>query len=243
MDNQEGISVGKALVYGAIIVAVTIGGSFVWQNHYVEKNMPALVKKAIQDMNPDPSKTAPVTSADHLLGSLKAPVKLIIYTDLECPYCKVFHNSVMELKDNYIKDGKIAVIYRNMPLDQLHSKARPEAIASECAAKLGGNDKYWAYVDKIFASTPSNDGLDLNLLPTFATEIGLDKTAFTSCLTDKAVAQKVIDQEKNAQEAGAQGTPYPIVMLNDEVKGALPGALPADQLKKMVDQVISGKES
>ena len=242
MENSEGnISVSKALLYGAIIIAVVIGGSFAWQKHYIEKNMPALVKKAIQDMNPDPSKTAPITAADHLLGNAKAPVKLIIYTDLECPYCKVFHNSVMELKDNYIKDGKLAIVYRNFPLDQLHSKARNESIASECVAKLGGNDKYWAFIDKVFAATPSNDGLDPNLLPQFAVELSLNKTAFETCLKDKAIAQKVNDQELDGQNAGAQGTPYPIVTFNGEVKGALAGALPADDLKKMVDQVIAGK--
>ncbi|MCX6712671.1 MAG: thioredoxin domain-containing protein [Candidatus Vogelbacteria bacterium] len=239
MENQgSSISVSKALIYGAIIIALVIGGSYVYQKRFIEKNLPGLVKKAIQDMTPNPANAAPVTASDHLLGNAKAPVKLIVYTDLECPYCKVFHNSVLGLKDNYIKDGKIAVIYRNFPLDQLHSKARPEAIASECAAKLGGNDKYWAFVDKIFAATPSNNGLDLNNLPIFATELGLDKTAFANCLKDKTIADKVVAQETDGQKAGAQGTPYPIVMLNDVVKGALPGALPTDQLKKMVDDLL-----
>lgn len=240
-EKESGLTVSKALIYGAIIIALVIGGSFIYQKRFIEKNMPALVKQAIEDMTPNPKNMAPVTAADHILGDIKAPVKLVVYTDLECPYCKVFHNSILELKDNYIKDGKIAVVYRNLPLDQLHSKARPEAEASECAAKLGGNDKYWSYIEKIFATTPSNDGLDLNSLPKFATELGLDAKAFADCQTDKAIAQKVVDQETNGQKAGAQGTPYPLVTYNDEVKGALPGALPADQLKKMVDDLIAEK--
>lgn len=242
MDNQEkSISVSKALIYGAIIIALVIGGSFIYQKRFIEKNLPVLVKQAITDLTPNPKNMAPVTKDDHILGDFKAPVKLVVYTDLECPYCKVFHNSILELKDNYIKDGKIAVIYRDMPLDQLHSKARPEAEASECVAKLGGNDKYWAFIDKVFATTPSNNGLDLNLLPKFATELGLDAKTFADCQKDKAIAQKVADQEANGQKAGAQGTPYPLVTYKDEVKGALPGALPADQLKKMVDDLIAGK--
>ena len=242
MDNQEkSISVSKALIYGAVIIAIVIGGSFVYQKRFIEKNMPALVKQAITDMTPNPENMAPITKDDHILGNINASVKLVVYTDLECPYCKVFHNSILELKDNYIKDGKIAVVYRNLPLDQLHSKARPEAEASECVAKLGGNDKYWAFVDKIFATTPSNNGLDLNLLPKFATELGLDAKAFTTCQTDKAITQKVTDQETNGQKAGAQGTPYPLVTYKDVVKGALQGAIPTDQLKAMVDQLIAGK--
>src|SRR5680860_1903775 len=239
MNEQEsGLTVSKALIYGAVLVAITIAGSFIYQKSFITKNMPNLVKQAIEDMNPNPNKMAPVTKDDHILGSIDAPVKLVVYTDLECPYCKVFHNYISELKDNYIKDGKIAVIYRNMPLDQLHTKARPEAIATECAAKLGGNDKYWSFVDKIMEKTPSNDGLDLNLLSQFATELSLDKTAFETCLTNKDIAQKIIDQETNGQEAGAQGTPYPLVVLNGEVKGALAGALPTQQLKEMVDSLL-----
>lgn len=240
-EQESGLTVSKALIYGAIIIALVIGGSFVYQKRFIERNMPALVKQAIEDMTPNPKNMAAVSADDHILGDIKAPVKLVVYTDLECPYCKVFHTSISELKDNYIKDGKIAIVYRNLPLDQLHSKARPEAEASECAAKLGGNDKYWAYVDKIMDKTTSNDGLDLNLLPKFATELGLDAKAFADCQKDKSIAQKVVDQETEGQKAGAQGTPYPLVTYNDEVKGALPGALPADQIKKMVDELIAGK--
>lgn len=239
MENN--ISVSKALIYGAVVVALVIGGSYVYQQRFIKNNLPALVKKAINDLTPNPEKVAPVTDKDHLLGDSKAPVKLVVYTDLECPYCKTFHTSILGLKDNYIKDGKIAVVYRNMPLDQLHTKARAEAEASECAAKLGGNIAYWSFVDKIFAATPSNDGLDMNLLPQFATQAGLDRDKFESCRKDKAIAALVVAQAKNGEEAGAQGTPYPVVLLNDVVKGVLPGALPADQLKKMVDELTAAK--
>ncbi len=240
-EQGTGLTISKALIYGAIIIAVVIGGSFIYQKRFIEKNLPTLVKQAIEDMTPNTKNMKPVTKEDHILGNLNAPVKLVVYTDLECPYCKVFHNSVLELKDNYIKDGKLAVIYRNMPLDQLHSKARPEAIASECVAKLGGEEKYWSFVDKIFKDTPSNDGLDLNLLPKFATELGVDAKAFATCQKDEAIAKKIVDHETNAQQSGAQGTPYPIFTYKDEVKGALPGAVPADQIKKMVDDLIAGK--
>lgn len=236
------ISWPQLLVAGVVIIAVSIAGSYAVQKHYLEKNMTTLVKQAVKQLTPDPSNTDPVTKNDHILGSLSAPVKIVTYTDLECPYCKVFHQSIDALKDNYIKDGKVAFVYRNMPLDQLHTKARTEATAAECVAKLGGNDKYWSYVDKIFATTPSNDKLDLNLLPQFATDLGIDKTAFENCLKDKTIAAKIVAEEENGQNAGAQGTPYPVVIYNDEVKGALGGALSADQLKKLVDQLLSEKE-
>lgn len=135
----------------------------------------------------------------------------------------------------------MAIVYRNLPLDQLHQKARPEAIASECVAKLGDNDKFWQFVDKIFETTTSNDGLDLALLPTFAKELGIDEGAFNNCLEDSEVQEALEKVAEGASLAGAQGTPYPIVVKGDKVLGSLPGALPADDLRKVVDQVTAEK--
>lgn len=240
MDTREPmVSVSKAVLYGAIVIALVITGSFVYQKRFIENNMPALVKKAIDDLTPSPTKTRAVTADDHILGQIDAPVKLVVYTDLECPYCKTFHNTISSLTNTYIKDGKLAVIYRNMPLDQLHAKARPEAIAAECAAKLGGNEKYWAFVGKVFAATPSNDGLDLNLLPQFASSVGLESKAFSACQNDKAIAEKVEAEVVEAQQAGGQGTPYPIVLLDEEVQGALAGAVPASEITRIVDQLLA----
>src|SRR5207249_6414117 len=80
------------------------------------------------------------------------------------------------------KDGKVVWVYRHFPIDSLHSKARKEAQASECAAALGGNEAFWAYSDKLFEVTPSNNRLDLAQLPRIAQEIGLDRAQFETCL-------------------------------------------------------------
>jgi protein-disulfide isomerase len=239
MDSEgTSMSTAKAVIIGAVIIAVVVVVGFLYQNNYWNKNFTEKVKTSIAELQPNPAKMRPISATtDHILGDPKASVKLVVYTDLECPYCKTFHNSISELKSDYIKDGKIAIVYRNMPLDQLHSKARGEAAAAECAAKLGGNDKYWAFVDKVFAATPSNNGLDQTLLPKFAADLGLDAAKFASCVTDKAIADKVQADEQNGIDMGGQGTPFPVVVKDDKVLGPLNGALPADQLRKLVDQV------
>jgi protein-disulfide isomerase len=84
---------------------------------------------------------APITSADHIRGNPNAPVKIVEYSDMECPFCKRFHPTMQQTVDEY--DGKVAWVYRHFPLDSIHSKARSEAIATECAGELGGNDMFW----------------------------------------------------------------------------------------------------
>jgi len=109
-------------------------------------------------------KVSPVTAADHLRGNPDADVKLVEYSDTECPFCQRFHATMLQVMAEYEKGGKVAWVYRYFPLDQLHSKARHEAVATECAFKIGGIEKFWAYLDTIEKITPTNNGLDQALL-------------------------------------------------------------------------------
>ncbi|OGD66802.1 hypothetical protein A2442_01615 [Candidatus Campbellbacteria bacterium RIFOXYC2_FULL_35_25] len=117
----------------------------------------------------------PVTADDHILGSPDADVIMVEYSDLECPFCKNFHLTTKQIMAEYGENGQVALVFRHFPLDQLHSKARTEAAATECAAEIGGNDVFWAYLDKVFEITPSNNGLELSKLHDIAVEMDLIK--------------------------------------------------------------------
>ena len=73
---------------------------------------------------------------------------LIEYSDLECPFCKQFHPSIQRVLDKY--GDQVVWAYRHFPIETIHASARPLAEGSECAAQLGGNDKFWEYIDYIF---------------------------------------------------------------------------------------------
>src|SRR3989344_3323501 len=66
----------------------------------------------------------PLGQNDHILGNPSALVKIIEYSDLECPFCARFHETMKQAMDEYGKDGKIAWVYRHFPLEQIHSSAR-----------------------------------------------------------------------------------------------------------------------
>lgn len=105
-----------------------------------------------------------VTEKDHIAGNPQADLIIIEYSDPECPFCKRFHETMVQAMDEYGKQGKVAWVYRHFPLDAIHSKARHEAEAIECAGELGGNDKFWEYVNTLYKITPSNNQLDPTLL-------------------------------------------------------------------------------
>jgi protein-disulfide isomerase len=160
---------------------------------------------------------APITAEDHILGNPDADIVIVEFSDLECPFCKSFHGTMNTIMGEYGKDGRVSWVYRHFPLTNLHSKAVVEAVATECAAELGGNQGFWDYINRLYEVTPSNNGLDLNLLPEMAEEVGLDKVKFEECLESERHLDKIEAQLNDGVAAGARGTPYNVLVLSDEI--------------------------
>src|SRR3990167_5334017 len=159
----------------------------------------------VEDTIPIPSGSGDIqmnaiSKDEHIRGNVNAQVSVVEYSDLECPYCKRIHPTLKQVLTTY--GDKVNWVYRHFPLDSLHSKARKEAEATECAAELGGNDVFWAYVDKIYEITPSNDGLDPAQLPKIAKEVGLDTATFEECLNSGRHAKTVQEHYNQAIAAG-----------------------------------------
>ncbi len=143
----------------------------------------------------------------------------------------------------YGETGEVAWVYRHFPLDSLHAKARKEAQASECANELGGNDAFWAYIDRLFEITPSNDGLDLLLLPEIAEEIGLDRDLFEACLVGDMRGGKYAGHiEADFQDAiasGGTGTPYIVVIAPNGEVLPISGAQPFSTFKSIIEVALT----
>lgn len=178
------------------------------------------------------AKIVPVTKDDHIKGSLDAEVFLIEYSDLECPFCAKFHPTAHQILDEY--DGKVAWIYRHFPLDQLHSKARPAAEASECIADLGGNDAFWTFIDEVFSDPQTN----LSNLSGVAQGIGVDMDDFNECADGGDFADAVQAQNDGGLAIGITGTPGNVIINKNGDAWLLPGAFPFDQVKAVVDQAL-----
>jgi protein-disulfide isomerase len=230
--EKNNLTVPVAIVVAGLLVA---GAIFITRGGAPARNTAETLPN-IENVTIDP-----VIASDHILGNPNAEIMIVEYSDTECPFCKEFHNTMHAIIDKYGKDGKVAWVYRHFalsyPSDQapaLHPKAAKEAEASECAADLGGNDKFWAYIDEVYNITPSNNGLDAAELPKIAERIGLNRNAFETCLASGKFAQKVRDAYDAALEAGASGTPYSVIVTKSGSKIPITGAQPL----RAVDSVI-----
>ncbi len=240
MQDKKSYLVPIAIIIAGLVIAGAI---------YYRGGSPAGNGNIVTQGNQIPAK--PIGPEDHIWGDAKAPVKFIVYTDLECPFCKTFHQTLTKAMADYGPSGKLAIVYRNFPLP-IHPKSEKEHEAAECVAKLGGDQKYWAFVDKVFTITPANNGLDASLLPKLAGEVGVDVAKFSSCLNSGEMATKVQADITEGTGAGAEGTPYPIVVSASKgALGSLPGALPyldetangqkTPGIKSIIEQVLSLK--
>ncbi|HBT81412.1 hypothetical protein A2757_02765 [Candidatus Giovannonibacteria bacterium RIFCSPHIGHO2_01_FULL_48_47] len=190
-------------------------------------------------LSPAAKNIRPVSDKDHILGNPDAPIKIVEFSDLECPFCKSFHPTMKRIVEEYGKDGRVAWVYRHFPLDSIHPKARKEAEAAECAAELGGNQAFWAYVDKIFEVTPSNNRLEPSELPKIAEEVGLERGKFEVCLDSGKYAERVAKDLEDAINSGGDGTPYSVVITKDGDFFPFSGALPYQQVKAIVEQALN----
>lgn len=218
------------LVPLSIVIA---GGIIAVAVYFVNKN-PGVV------VNPDGTITAdvkPVDSSDHILGNPDAPIKLIEYSDFECPHCKTYQSTLKQIMEAYGGNGQVAWVFRHFPIYEIHTKAPKEAEAAECAAEVGGNDGFWKFADRLFEVTPSNDGLDLASLPEIAASVGLDREKFKACLDSGKYAAKVQSQRQEAIKVGAQGTPFILI----SVRGTylpLPGSQPVGAIRSAIDEIL-----
>jgi len=194
---------------------------------------------------------APVTDADHILGNKDAKVVLVEYSDTECPYCKNFFSTLEQISSNYGTTSNLfAWVYRPFPVEQLHEKSEHEAEAAECANELGGSTAFWNYLDDVYENTPSNDGLDPSELNTFADDVGVDQTAFTSCLSSGKYADKISESVTAGFAAGGgSGTPYSVLLVRNgnqtetvplmDSQGNSLGSLSYSAVKALIDTFVS----
>jgi protein-disulfide isomerase len=161
---------------------------------------------------------------DAVRGSANAQVTIIEFSDYECPFCARAAPTVEQILDTY--GDQVKFIYRDFPLG-FHANAQKAAEAAECAGEQG---KYYEYHDKLF----DTQALDLVSLKQHAADLGLDTTAFNSCLDNGDMASEVQKDFSDGQAAGVSGTPT--FFINGK---KLVGAQPFSAFKPLIDAELA----
>lgn len=150
----------------------------------------------------------------HRRGPEDAPVTIVEFSDYQCPFCRRAQPALLELLDKY--KGKLSLVYKDLPLREIHPLAQKAAEAARCAGDQG---KFWEYHDKLFAPPR----ISADLIPKIADELELDKVAFSGCL-DSGKHKAAVDADLAlALAVGARSTPL-FYVNGIQLKGAQPVA-------------------
>lgn len=220
-----------------VIAAAIIGGAIYLSGRNSAPATPDTTSETGTATDTEPV-IEPVTADDHIRGNPNAPILLVEYSDYDCPFCKAFHETMQQIMGEYGADGKVAWVYRQFPLQQLHPNAPKLAAASECVAGLGGNDAFWRFTDLVFGERDTNEFTDLARLPEFAETSGVDKGQFEVCYNSGKYDDVIANDLSAAIAAGGNGTPYTVVLVGDQ-KGIINGAQPYANVRQIIEQLLS----
>ena len=152
---DDNLSIPIAIVFAGLLIA----GAIVFS----EKNSPTTTTAAPSvpsrdqagaDQSNAPVEILALREDDHVLGNPNADVVIIEYSDPECPFCKRFHDTMIQVMDQYGKSGQVAWVYRQFPISQLHPNAPKISEAALCVGSLAGNDAFWKFTDIVVEPPP-----------------------------------------------------------------------------------------
>lgn len=235
-DHQDKPIINSVIIALAIIL---VGFLLIWNsNSTIERKIDSNAGSNL-NVSDKMNSVKPINSSDHVRGDTDAPVKIIEFSDTECPFCKNFHITLKKVISDY--NGQVAWVYRHFPIDSLHPKARKEAMATECAAELGGNEAFWIYLDRLFEITPSNNQLELDKLNEIANSIRLRESDFKLCVDSGKYADKISQSITDGMNVGVSGTPHSIVIAPNGKKFEIRGAQPYEAVKVIIEKALKEK--
>lgn len=170
-------------------------------------------------------------------GDPSAQVTLVEFSDFQCPNCGRFaRNTAPQIVEEYIETGKVNMVYKHFPIRGPDSMSA--SLASQCASD---QDKFWEFHDLLFNNQESEGSgwASAENMKEFASELGLDREEFDSCLDSEKYKSFVENDFAFAREIGATGTPTFVVVRSDgsEPEGIL-GAQPLSSFKAVLDKKI-----
>jgi protein-disulfide isomerase len=141
----------------------------------------------------------PVSRRDHIRGTSSPLVTLVEYGDYECPYCGRAYHIVKRIEAEM--EDKLAYVFRNFPLTQIH----PHAMQAACAAEAAGfQGEFWSMHDQLFTH---QDALGVESIATYGTFIGLDTERFLDDMESDLVERRVREDFLSGVHSGVNGTP------------------------------------
>jgi protein-disulfide isomerase len=175
---------------------------------WVSKDGKSLFRGEMSDLTKDPlaENRAQIQMTDApSMGEPKAAVTIVEYSDFECPVCRSLHDALRGLLPNY--SGKVRLIFKDFPIEQIHPWARTAAIAGRCAYQQDPKG-FWKMYDLIYDNQEIISAANAwAKMMDFAAQSGLNADTVKSCMASPEAAAAVNASYVNGQKLEVNSTP------------------------------------
>lgn len=195
-----------------LIVFLAMLGYYLWQLKYGDSNSVDKLTEKYEDKFTIASTANSVSSFDKpqsiirtdnpIHGNSDAPVTIVAFMDFECVYSQESYPILEKILEQY--GSAIKLVFKQLPLNAINPYAMNAALGSTCAQEQG---KFWEYGSMLFKTKI----LDENSLYSDASQLGLDISKFTTCLTTRKHNSTIEQDLQDALTVGVRGTPTFII--------------------------------
>ena len=174
-----------------------------------------------------------IENGSPFMGNINAPITIVEWGDYQCTFCYKFHQNTLDIiNEDFIKTGKVKIIFKDFPLNGLDSKLAAEA--SYCAQD---QKKYWKYHDELFKNWGGErtGWITRESLDKFAETVDLDLKKFNKCLDDHKYENKVDLLYEFGKEIGIDATPS-FLIFDEQKMIKIRGNQPLEVFLKTFDE-------
>lgn len=169
-----------------------------------------------------PAPTSPtVNEDDFVLGDKTSSVRIVIFSDFACPFCKTLSSDLRRIIEAH---PQVHLVWKNFPLTSIHPEAFGAHLAARCAGEQG---QFWPYHDQLFAAQGK---FSHDTYTAIAESLGIRSGAFQACMDSTRAILRVQSDVEEANALGIDGTPY--LFVGDQ---KISGAISYEELERTVE--------
>ncbi|MDO8617352.1 MAG: thioredoxin domain-containing protein [Candidatus Uhrbacteria bacterium] len=223
--------IGLALLMGVVLFVVQVVQSYGRiqrgeADPFLEKKLQSSFSKLVANQKVTQQDIARLKTPDApTFGNPKAKLTIVEFLDFDCPFCGATFGPLREVMEKY--SDRIQVVIRDFPIEEIHPRAFPAALAARCAHAQG---KFWPYHDQLFFYQARHEDVDF---VRYAQMVGLNEKAFRACYEKQTYKEQVLQGLGDGLQVGVQGTP---TFFFNDVK--IQGALNREQLEFLIQRFL-----
>jgi protein-disulfide isomerase len=168
-----------------------------------------------------------------VIGSDDASVKIKVFSSLTCPHCANFHIKVVsEIKKEYIKSGKVQLIFIDFPLDQAAFNASKLLHCLDEKKQIVFLDTIYE-TQNVWTNGSNIDDINKNLKK-IVKNLGISSVQFDKCLIDQVISDKILNDRIEANKKYSINS-TPTIIINEK---KLEGSVSFKNIKKKIEKLI-----